>query len=223
MTLQERIKEALKKKGLPVELYSKITVEDDDETKVDEAVEAFAETYTPPKKTFAEYIKDEGYEEDLTKLIQSETDKRVTQALETFSKKLSKETDKDNKNKSGDDKYDELLDKINGLTESLQGQQDAQKKLELKGAIEKALEDKKLPKSWVGRIDVSDEAEIEAAVKTLEDEFNEIKQGIVDDSLEDEGVPGFGVKEGSSTKAKIKEFATTLEKEGKDMKIQKLE
>jgi len=223
MDLQELIKAALKKKGLPEDLHDKIKIDGEDPEKVDEAVEAFAETYTPPKKTFAEFVKESGYEEDLNKLIQSTTDKRVTQALETFQKKLNLGTPKKSGSEDDDLKYNELLEKINTLSETLTGQAAEQKKLLLKDKIAAKLDELKLPKEWVSRVNVTEESEIESVVKTLEDEFTTIKQGIIDAAIDDDSQPGFGVKDGSTAKTQIKAFADSLKKEDKQMKVQKLE
>jgi hypothetical protein len=220
---KELILAALKKAGLSEDLIDQITATSDDEL----ATQIAALKEKAAKPTLASILKDAGLDEDLEKqikatvgeMIQSETDRRVTAAIEKVTKKMSK----GNPNEADDPKIGELEKKIDALTEALTGQQKKAEQDRLRTLASAALEKKGLPKTWVGRVTVEKEEEIESMVTTLEKEFNEIKQSTVDEVLKQHPIPGLSLgTTGDVTKSKIEQFAKNLVNEEKQTNVVKL-
>ena len=81
---EELIRAELKKQGLSEDLANQISVQKQEE--IEAAVKALKDKQT--KKGLSDFLKENGYEADFQRMLQSETDKRVTQALTTFEKKI---------------------------------------------------------------------------------------------------------------------------------------
>jgi hypothetical protein len=221
MKLIELIKAALLKAGLPEDLHDQIKAETEDE--VDAKVEEFKKTYVPPTKpNLAEMLKDETFKKDLEEYTQealkSEVDRRVTQALDTYDKKMN--PDKKEKESEAIVKLNEKIDK---LTETLTGQQETQETQRLKGLATAALKEAGVPESWIDRVNVKSEDKIAGVVKTLQTEHTAIKQGVIDDVLKEHPIPGLALgTSGNITTGKIDEFAADLKKTDESVPVQKL-
>lgn len=222
MDLQALIQAALKKAGLPEDLHDQIKAEKEDE--IDGLVEEFKKTYVPPTKTLAEMLKDENFKKELdeytTKEMGPEIDRRVTQALKTYDEKMK---GKGSGTDGEDEKFEKLEKQITTLTEALTGQQATQKAQGLKTIAVAKLKEAGLPDDWIERVVVKEEAEIEGVVKKLSDEMTGIKQGVIDQALKDNPIPGlsFGTQ-GQSTGA-IDGFVKDLKAEDSSVKVEKLE
>ena len=222
MDLKALIQAALKKAGLPEDLHEQIKAEKEDE--IDGLVEEFKKTYVPPTKpSLAEMLKDETFKKELEEYtsdaLKSEVDRRVTQALETYDKKLK---DLDPKKESA--QITELKGMVEKLTEGLTGQAAAQKTQQLRTVTAVKLKEAGLPDGWIERVKVEEESEIEGAIKVLTEEMTGIKQGVFDQAMKDNPIPGmsFGKTPGQST-GLIDGFVKDLSTEEKSVKVEKLE
>ena len=227
--MEELIKKALREAGLDEGLVGKIKVQKEDEI---EGAVANLKTQLEGKKSFAEFIKENGYENDLAAMIQSETDKRVTQAIKTYEEKLKKEKlaaqkskkkDEVNENLTEDQKTIKALqESVNSLTQIVTGQVDASKKGELRTKAAKAIKDAGLPEKWIDRVNVESEEEIEGVVKELETEYTELKQSIVNGQLDENGVPKSG-DSSNVTNTVIDKFADSLKDQKSKIPVAKLD
>jgi len=225
MTLIELIRAELVKQGLPEALAEKITAES--EADVVGAVTTFKATYKPDvPKSLAEFLKENGLEDEfnnsVSKMVQSESDKRVTQALETFEKKMA---EKGTPPKSDDPVVTELLKKMTELQESVSGQKEVAEQQRLGGLAKDALSKAGLPVTWLGRVQVKAEDEIGTAVAELTKEYDGIKQGVIDQALKDSQIPGtpFASKVGTVGTKEIDEFVKATATEAETMKVEKID
>ena len=222
MDLTALIKAALVKAGLPEDLHEQIKAEKEDE--IDGLVEEFKKTYVPPTKlTLAELLKDETLKAELdeytTNIMGPEVDRRATQALKTYEEKLKGK----GPGLEESTEMKELKGLVEKLTESVTGQAAAQKVQQLRTLAVAALVKAGLPESWIDRVVVKEEAEIEGSIKGLSEEFTKIKQDVFDQALKENPIPGltFGKVPGQATGA-INEFVKDLGTE-QSAKVEKLE
>ena len=89
MDLITQIKTALKKAGLDEGLAEKIKVTE--ASQIDAEIEKLKGKIELSSEQFVEAIKEAGLEESLNKYLQSETDRRVSQAITTHDLKSAKE------------------------------------------------------------------------------------------------------------------------------------
>lgn len=200
MTLIEKLKTELRKKGLSEELADivSITQESEISTIVEKLSGVKATTETVPEvaeflssQAISDYIKKNGFDSllKLNKSIQSEHDKKVAQGIATFKKKLfdgdgggddtNPNPNPNTKPNTSDDMpawAQKLLEKVTSLETKQQVETKSQK---AQSAIEKANIPSALKKSWLSRIDLESETPYEDQVKTLEEEYKSIHVGIV--------------------------------------------
>ena len=209
MDLKELITAELKKQGLSEDLHTKITVKE--ESEISGAVATYIKENPPKKLTFAELVKEQGMETELAAMIQSETDKRVTQALDTQKKKMEDDAAGKTKIQSTTPELDILREQISKLTDVVTNQQETQKKGEVMAKVKQIVEDNKLPESWASRINVTDEAEIEGAVKKLVTEHTEIKQKAIAAEIGEEYVPGASKNKTTVFESTVDDFKKNLD------------
>lgn len=222
---RELILSALRIAGLSEDLADGITVENATELEA-----KIKELKAANRTSFADFINENGYESELNELVTArmtpEIDRRVTQALKTFEDKMNKGT-----GGSGgtgqtavEKQLDELKATIATLTDGLTGQKQFQEQQQLRDVATVKLEEAGLPKSWLGRINVSKEDEIDGAVTALKEEFAGIRQTVIDEQVSSSPFPGFGNRTGGQvTHKNIDEFAKTLETEEAGQNVHKLE
>ncbi len=137
MFFEKEIKEALLKAGLSENLADKITVDkvDDIEGAVTVLKEDMNKVKNLTNEEFLKSLKDAGLDDAYERVLKSETDRRVTQALETNKEKLAREAseaaenkkkaaakEKDQSNMTADQKrFVTLEDRIEKLTTSMEG------------------------------------------------------------------------------------------------------
>ena len=224
MDLKALIQAALKKAGLPEDLHEQIKAENEGD--IDGLVEEFKKTYTPPKTSLAELLKDETFKKELetytADALKAEVDRRVTMALKTYDEKLAELGGKKKDEPTAEIKA--LNDKIDKLTESLTGQQEAQKAQGLKTLAVAALKEAGLPNDWIERVNVKEEAEIEGVITKLSEEMTGIKQGVIDEAIKENPIPGsaFGTPAGQTTGV-IDGFVKDLKADDKSVAVVKLE
>ena len=211
MDLKELIKAELKKQGLSEDLVSKITVEN--ESEIEAAIKAFKESQ---KKSLAEFLKENGYEDDFNRIIQSETDRRVTQAIKTYEEKHPRPKDpeakKEDENMNESEKrIKELTDMVDKLTNTVTQIQDGTRVSSLKTLASEAVKKAKLPDSWIDRVNVEKAEDIEGVVEQLTEEYKTIQQSIIDEKLENGGV--LKSSQQAVTDKEIDSFAETLKEE----------
>lgn len=223
MKLEALIRAALIKAGLPEDLHDQIKAENEGD--VDGLVEEFKKTYKPPTiPTLAEMLKDETFKSELetytADALKSEVDRRVTQALKTYDDKMK---GKGAGEEGDDDKFTKLQEQISTLTEALTGQQAAQKEQGLKSVAAAALKEAGLPDNWIDRVIVKEESEIEGAVKVLTEEMTGLRQGIIDDAIKKNPIPGlsFGTPQGGQ--GAIDGFVKDLKAEDSSVAVEKIE
>lgn len=208
--MEELIKAELKRQGLSEDLVSKITVEN--ESEIEAAVKAFKESQ---KKSLAEFLKENGYEDDFNRHIQSETDRRVTQAIKTYEEKHPRPKPpekKEDENMTEEQKrIKELTETVEKLTNTVTQLQDGTRVSSLKTLATEAIKKAKLPESWVDRVNVEKAEDIEGVVEQLTEEYNTIQQSIIDEKLENGGV--LKSSPGTVTDKEIDSFAETLSEE----------
>jgi hypothetical protein len=220
---KELIVKALQTAGLDEGLIDQITAESEEElaTQISELKKKLE------KPSLASLLKEAGLDENLEeqikatvgKLIESETDRRVKQYVAN-NKKQKKGGDDDEE----DPQIAALNEKIDKLTEALTGQQKQQEQNRLKTISGQKLKEKGLPESWLGRISVEKEDQIDSVIASLEKEHNEIQQRAVDKILSENPIPGysFGQNSEAGIKARIDKYIETTTGEQKGARVQKI-
>ena len=159
-------------------------------------------------------------------LLQPEVDRRTTEASETAVKNYekkhklkdgkttekSKDPDPKPKEGEGDDEKvptwaKSFMEKQDALDERISKQEKDRETSGKRSEASELLKASKIPeklhKKWLKRIDVEDEENsLEDQVKGLEDEYLELKQDHVNDSVDEEG----GKKGGEATDSDMDEF-----------------
>jgi hypothetical protein len=220
----ELIKAELKKQGLPEDLAGQINAQS--EAEIEGAVAEFKKTYTPPRKSLSELLSESGMDQDfvteVSKQVQSEVDRRVTQALKTFEEKMKPSGDPPKKT-DGDPVISELKQMISALTEQVTNQQAHIKQQSLQSKAREALISSGLPESWVSRVNVAKEEEIETAVTSLKDEYASLKQGIIDQAIKDSDIPGQAFGKTKIDSKVIDDYVSNSNIEKGAQKVQKLD
>ena len=178
------------------------------------------------KKDFFESIKEAGFEDELKKYVQSEADKRVSEAIKTHDKKLE---EKQRKEKEAADKkkkeeamtdtekkwaaYDERFERLTTLVE---GMASSQKEEKLDAKKEEALKAAKLPVELKAYINVEKEEEIAQHIPTLKNIFGSFKDAEIKEWVTGQGK---GPLRSTSTsdedaKAEIREYLEEKKKDG---------
>ena len=216
-----QIRAALKKAGLDEALAESIKVTEESQIAA-EIVKLTAKKELSPEQ-FAEELKKAGLDKDYKKYLQSETDKRVTQALATHDLKITKEKEEaeakriadEEKNKKQANMSDtektiaNLADQIGNLNKKIDGLSETTVKTKRETLIKDALKKADLGEGFAAYINVEKDEEIEEKVKTLKDQVLGIKQAEIDKKLKEEGgAPNKGEGAGSVGEELIAEAAS---------------
>tara|TARA_R110000744_G_scaffold195512_1_gene314541 strand:+ start:6143 stop:6832 length:690 start_codon:yes stop_codon:yes gene_type:complete len=196
MTLIEKLKAALKAKGLSEGLADIVSITEESEiaTIVEKlsGVPATTETALDVAEVLASpnvaaYIKANGFDAllKLNKTIQSEHDKKVAQGITTFKTKLLGEDTPPTPVVPTVPATDDmpswakvLLEKVS----TLENQKTVDSKSQLAAAaLEKSNIPPALKKAWLSRINLESEISFDEQAKTLESEYKTIHVGIVGD------------------------------------------
>lgn len=221
MDLTTQIKTALKKAGLDEALAEKIKVTD--ESQIDAEIEKLKGKIELTPEQLVEAIKEAGLEESFNKYLQSETDRRVSQAITTHDLKSAKEKEEAAEKEKAEEKKKkeqaEMTDsekKISDLTEEVKNLNTLVKELSgttiktkretlIKGALKKA----DLSEGFLSYINVDKDEDIDESVKNLKDHILEHKQAEIDKKLKEGETPS----KGETTGTIEEETATSYAKE----------
>ena len=214
---ETQIREALKKAGLPEDDFSKISV--NRESEIPDAVKTYKRKIDTEKlETLA---KEAGLSDVFKTTVQSETDKRVTQALETAKKKHEEEIKKLKAEKTKKSDLDEKsdLDKkssdVNPEIVALKNQIAETNKTLLefvrRDSIATACKDAKVPESFQKFVTGNTIEEINASVSSVMETVIEQRKFGVTEHIEKHGQPIDSLNSDIAP-ASIKELAETRNK-----------
>ena len=209
MDLITQIKKALKKAGLDEGLAEKIKVTD--ESQIDAEIEKLKGKIELTPEQLVDAIKEAGLEESFSKYLQSETDRRVSQAITTHDLKSAKEKEEaitkekaEKKKKEDQANMSDTEKKISDLTESVSKLTDFVKdlsgttvKAKRETLIKDALKKADLNEGFLSYITVDKDEDIEESVKSLKDKVLDFKQAEIDKKLKDGEIPSKGEPAGS--------------------------
>lgn len=209
MDLITQIKTALKKAGLDEGLAEKIKVTD--ASQIDAEIEKLKGKIELTPEQLVEAIKEAGLEGSFNKYLQSETDRRVSQAITTHDLKLAKEKEEaitkekaeEKKKKEQADMSDsekrisDLTEEVKNLTTLVKDLSGTTVKTKRETLIKDALKKAGLGEGFSSYITVDKDEEIEESVKNLKDQVLEHKQAEIDKKLKDGEVPPKGEPAGT--------------------------
>jgi len=216
------VKKALKKAGLDEELAKDIKIIN--ESEIEAEIEKLKGKVELTPEQLKEAIKKAGLEESFNKHLQSETDRRVSQAIATHDLKLSKEkeeaiakTKADEEKKKGQANMSEtektianLTEQIGNLTNLVKGVTETTVKAKRETLIKDSLKKAGLSEGFSKYITVDKDEDIEGSVNSLKDEVLGLKQAEIDKKLKEEGgAPAKGEAAGTIEE----EIAITFAKE----------
>lgn len=205
-----KVKKALKKAGLNEALAENISITN--ESEIEAEIEKLKGKVELSPEQLTEALKKAGLEESYKKHLQSETDKRVTQAIATHDLKLAKEKEeaatkakteeekkKEQANMSDSEKtIANLTEQVGSLTNMVKGLSETTVKTKRETLIKDSLKKAGLNEGFLKYITVDKDEDIEESVKSLKDEVLGLKQAEIDKKLkEDGGVPTKGEAAGS--------------------------
>lgn len=219
MDLITQIKKALKKAGLDEGLAEKIKVTD--ESQIEAEIEKLKGKIELTSEQLVEAIKEAGLEESFNKHLQSETDRRVSQAITTHDLKSAKEKEEaatkektekkkeeEQKNMSeGEKKISDLTEEVKNLTTLVKDLSGTTVKTKRETLIKDALKKADLSEGFSKYITVEKDEDIEESVKNLKDEVLGRKQAEIDKKLKEGEVPSKGEPAGSVGEEITKKFA----------------
>ena len=227
----DAIKTALKAAGLSEDLADKIKVNSQEELDA-EVKRLKEESEKLPPKDFLDAAKRAGFEKELLAHIQSENDKRVTEAIKTHDKKL-KETAEETAKREQEEKErlekektmtpyekeletlkadfaqkdkerDEKFEKLTGMFKEFMGKDKADKLDVLK---DEALKEAGLPTKYKDLLTVEDESKLEERIKIIKEGFAEQKEKEVETWVKDQKTPFQSKGKSVSSKvAEVKEY-----------------
>ena len=215
-----KVKKALKKAGLNEELAENISITN--ESEIEAEIEKLKGKVELSPEQLTEALKKAGLEESYKKHLQSETDKRVTQAIATHDLKLAKEKEeaatkakteeekkKEQANMSDSEKtIANLTEQVGSLTSLVKGLSETTVKGKRETLIKDSLKKAGLNEGFLKYITVDKDEDIEESVKSLKDEVLGLKQAEIDKKLkEDGGVPTKGEPAGTIAEEAAKSFA----------------
>ena len=217
--LKTLIKKALKEAGLDEGLAEKIKVTE--ESQIDAEIEKLKGKVELDSEQFVEAIKEAGLEESLNKYLQSETDRRVSQAITTHDLKLVKEKEEaatkektekkkeeEQKNMSeSDKKISDLTEEVKSLTTLVKDLSGTTVKTKRETLIKDALKKADLSEGFLSYITVEKDEDVEGKVESLKDEVLGHKQAEIDKKLKDGEVPQKGEAAGTIEEDVAKQFA----------------
>jgi len=196
MLYEQEIKQALKKAGLAEELFDQITVKT-----VDEIAGAVTQLKTDmdslknlTQDKFLAAVKNAGLEDSLTRYIQSETDRRITQYTKTQEEKLKKTADEDKKKKDDELKTKDLTpeqkematlrDEVKTLKELIQNFSTVTTSERITAAVKQELKTAGLTEDFASYIKVDNLEGVKAAVKDFGDKILTREQSVIDKKIE---------------------------------------
>jgi len=232
--LTTQIKTALKKAGLDEALAEKIKVTE--ASQIDAEIEKLKGKIdlTPEQLTAA--VKEAGLEESFNKYLQSETDRRVSQAITTHDLKTAKEKEeaaakekaeekkkKEQANMSDTEKQiATLTEQMGSLTNLVKGFAETTGKTKRETLIKDALKKADLSEGFSKFITVDKDEDIEENVKNLKDEVLRLKQAEIDKKLKGGEIPPKGEAAGNLEEELVGEVAGGEEGTSGDFKGKKL-
>ena len=219
MDLTTQIKKALKKAGLDEALVEKIKVTE--ESQIEAEIEKLKGKIELTPEQLIEAIKEAGLEGSFNKYLQSETDRRVSQAITTHDLKSAKEKEEaatkektekkkeeEQKNMSeSEKKISDLTEEVKNLTALVKDLSGTTVKTKRETLIKDALKKADLSEGFSKYITVEKDEDIEGSVKSLKDEVLGHKQAEIDKKLKDEEVPSKGEAAGTIEEDEAKKFA----------------
>jgi len=219
MDLTTQIKTALKKAGLDEALAEKIKVTD--ESQIDAEIEKLKGKIELTPEQLVEAIKEAGLEESFNKHLQSETDRRVSQAITTHDLKSAKEKEEaatkekaEKKKKEeqvnmseSEKKISDLTEEVKSLTTLVKDLSGTTVKTKRETLIKDALKKADLSEGFLPYITVEKDEDIEGSVKSLKDEVLGRKQAEIDKKLKEGETPQKGEPAGTVGEEIAKKFA----------------
>jgi len=220
MDLTTQIKKALKEAGLDEALAEKIKVTE--ESQIEAEIEKLKGKIELTPEQLAAAIKEAGLEESYKKSLQSEVDRRVSQAITTHDLKLSKEKEeatakakteetktKEQANMSETEKtIANLTEQIGNLTNMVKGLGESTVKAKRETLIKDSLKKAGLSEGFSKYITVEKDEDIEGSVTSLKDEVLGLKQAEIDKKLKDGEPPAKGEAAGSMNEELIAKVAS---------------
>jgi len=232
--LTTQIKKALKKAGLDEELAEKIKVTD--ESQIEAEIEKLKGKIDLNPEQLIAAVKEAGLEESFNKYLQSETDRRVSQAITTHDLKTAKEKEEtaakekaeEKKKKEQADmsdsekKISDLTEEVSKLTTLVKDLSGTTVKTKRETLIKDALKKADLSEGFSKYITVDKDEDIEESVKNLKDQVLEHKQAEIDEKLKGGEVPPKGEPAGTVGEETAKTFAEEKNKGAKGEPFQGL-
>ena len=220
MDLTTQIKTALKKAGLDEGLAEKIKVTD--KSQIEAEIEKLKGKIELTSEQLLEAIKEAGLEESFNKHLQSETDRRVSQAITTHDLKSAKEKEeaatkeKDEKKKKEEQanmsdtekKISDLTESVGKLTDLVKDLSGTTVKTKRETLIKDALKKADLSEGFSKYITVDKDEDIEESVKSLKDEVLGLKQAEIDKKLKGGEIPPKGELAGTLNEELIAKVAS---------------
>ena len=214
------VKQALKKAGLDEELAKDIKITN--ESEIEAEVEKLKGKVELTPEQLKEAIKKAGLEESFNKHLQSETDRRVSQAIATHDLKLSKEKEEaaakvkadEEKNKKQanmsetEKTISNLTEEVKSLTSLVRGLGESTVKTKRETLIKDSLKKAGLNEGLSRYITVDKDEDIEGSVKSLKDDMLGLKQTIIDEKLKDGEPPAKGEAAGNINEELIGKVAS---------------
>jgi len=217
--LTTQIKKALKTAGLDEALAEKIKVTE--ESEIEAEIKKLKEKVELTPEQLEVAIKEAGLEESYKKHLQSEVDRRVSQAITTHDLKLAKEKEeaaakakteeekkKEQANMSDSEKkIANMAEQIGSLTELVKTLGESTVKAKRETLVKTALKEAGLSEGFSKYITVDKDEDINESVKSLKDEVLGLKQAELDKKLKDGDTPPKGEPAGSLAEEEAKSFA----------------
>ncbi|MCK4447425.1 MAG: hypothetical protein KAW56_10140 [Candidatus Marinimicrobia bacterium] len=227
-----KIKKALKDAGLSEALADNIDITD--ESKIEAEIKKLKSKVELTPEQLKEAIKEAGLEESYKKHLQSEVDRRVTQAITTHDLKIAKEKEeaatkvkteeekkKEQANMSDTEKQiANLTEQIGSLTNIVKGLGESTVKAKRETLVKTALKEAGLSEGFSKYITVDKDGDITENVKSLKDEVLGLKQAEIDKKLKDGDTPPKGEPAGSVEEEEAVDFAKTKNEGAKGQPFQ---
>jgi len=209
MDFTTQIKTALKKAGLDEALAEKIKVTD--ESQIEAEIEKLKGKIELSPEQLLEAVKEAGMEESFNKYLQSETDRRVSQAITTHDLKSAKEKEEaatkakteeqkkeEQKNMTDSEKkISDLTEEVKSLTTLVTDLSGTTVKTKRETLIKDALKKADLSEGFLSYITVEKDEDIEKSVNNLKDKVLDFKQAEIDKKLKGGGSPPKGEATGT--------------------------
>ncbi len=185
MKILALIKAGLKKAGIPEKYAGKVQAlfKIESEENLDNYIALFKENILPDlenadtnSQTAAEKAKKEAIEE-----YEKKFNLKEGKAIETETKKVPPTDDLPPAVKALIEAQGKQITELAGVVKGLTSTVSTSQK---QASADTLFKDAKLPEKWRSRIDVNAEKSIEDQIKDLQEEYTELRQGIIDDQVE---------------------------------------